>query len=144
MQNTSILVVWNVRDFIFSYYNTEGPHKYKEIQACVWLYLIVIMLVRDPTSIHKYKRVCVCVWERLHLVIVSLRDLTSINKYQRVCVCARASTDGCRRIIATGLNSEAEKMATQREEDAADYLKEHKIMELMDNLTSMLFFYRPG
>ncbi|GAA6215284.1 EF-hand calcium-binding domain-containing protein 10-like [Lates japonicus] len=34
-------------------------------------------------------------------------------------------------------------MATQREHDAADYLKKHKIMELMDNLTSMLFFYRP-
>ncbi|KAG8012331.1 Sorting and assembly machinery component 50-like protein A, partial [Nibea albiflora] len=34
-------------------------------------------------------------------------------------------------------------MATQREQDAADYLKKHKIIELMDNLTSMLFFYRP-
>uniref|UniRef100_A0A671XXN6 Si:dkey-42p14.3 n=1 Tax=Sparus aurata TaxID=8175 RepID=A0A671XXN6_SPAAU len=27
--------------------------------------------------------------------------------------------------------------------DAADYLKKHRIMELMDNLTSMLFFHRP-
>ncbi|XP_036962194.1 EF-hand calcium-binding domain-containing protein 10 [Acanthopagrus latus] len=34
-------------------------------------------------------------------------------------------------------------MATQRERDAADYLKKHRIMELMDNLTSMLFFHRP-
>ncbi|XP_070764223.1 EF-hand calcium-binding domain-containing protein 10 [Enoplosus armatus] len=34
-------------------------------------------------------------------------------------------------------------MATQRQKDASDYLKKHKIMELMDNLTSMLFFYRP-
>ncbi|XP_037623708.1 EF-hand calcium-binding domain-containing protein 10 [Sebastes umbrosus] len=34
-------------------------------------------------------------------------------------------------------------MATQKEQDAADYLKKHKIIELMDNLTSMLFFYRP-
>ncbi|KAM9854830.1 EF-hand calcium-binding domain-containing protein 10 [Aulostomus maculatus] len=34
-------------------------------------------------------------------------------------------------------------MATEREKEAADYLKKHKIMELMDNLTSMLFFYRP-
>ncbi|XP_030587267.1 EF-hand calcium-binding domain-containing protein 10 [Archocentrus centrarchus] len=34
-------------------------------------------------------------------------------------------------------------MATQREEDAAVYLEKHKIIELMDNLTSMLFFYRP-
>ncbi|KAG7523365.1 EF-hand calcium-binding domain-containing 10 [Solea senegalensis] len=34
-------------------------------------------------------------------------------------------------------------MATQREQDAADYLKKHKVIELMDNLTSMLFFYRP-
>ncbi|XP_039989235.1 EF-hand calcium-binding domain-containing protein 10 [Xiphias gladius] len=34
-------------------------------------------------------------------------------------------------------------MATQREEDAADYLKKHKIIELMDYLTSMLFFHRP-
>ncbi|XP_072242449.1 EF-hand calcium-binding domain-containing protein 10 [Leuresthes tenuis] len=34
-------------------------------------------------------------------------------------------------------------MATQREKDAAEYLKKHKIIELMDNLTSMLFFYRP-
>uniref|UniRef100_A0A8C3APD3 Si:dkey-42p14.3 n=1 Tax=Cyclopterus lumpus TaxID=8103 RepID=A0A8C3APD3_CYCLU len=37
-----------------------------------------------------------------------------------------------------------EKMATQREQDAADYLKKHKIPELLENLTSMLFFYRPG
>lgn len=37
-----------------------------------------------------------------------------------------------------------EKMATQREKEAADYLKKHKIVELMENLTSMLFFYRPG
>ncbi|XP_074534425.1 EF-hand calcium-binding domain-containing protein 10 [Halichoeres trimaculatus] len=34
-------------------------------------------------------------------------------------------------------------MATQREKDAADYLQKHQIMELFDNLTSMLFFYRP-
>ncbi|XP_040894801.1 EF-hand calcium-binding domain-containing protein 10 [Toxotes jaculatrix] len=34
-------------------------------------------------------------------------------------------------------------MASQREQEAADYLKKHKIMELMENLTSMLFFYRP-
>uniref|UniRef100_A0A8D3BA03 EFCAB10 C-terminal EF-hand domain-containing protein n=1 Tax=Scophthalmus maximus TaxID=52904 RepID=A0A8D3BA03_SCOMX len=30
-----------------------------------------------------------------------------------------------------------------REQDAADYLKRHQIMELMENLTGMLFFYRP-
>lgn len=41
-------------------------------------------------------------------------------------------------------HDDAEKMATQREKDAADYLKKHKIIELMDNLTGMLFFYRPG
>ncbi|XP_010752132.2 EF-hand calcium-binding domain-containing protein 10 [Larimichthys crocea] len=40
-------------------------------------------------------------------------------------------------------HDDAEKMATQREKDAADYLKKHKIIELMDNLTGMLFFYRP-
>ncbi|XP_034735449.1 EF-hand calcium-binding domain-containing protein 10 [Etheostoma cragini] len=34
-------------------------------------------------------------------------------------------------------------MATQREKDAADYLEKHKIFELMENLTSMLFFHRP-
>ncbi|KAM7002793.1 EF-hand calcium-binding domain-containing protein 10 [Tautogolabrus adspersus] len=34
-------------------------------------------------------------------------------------------------------------MATQREKDAADYLHKHKITELLDNLTSMLFFHRP-
>ncbi|XP_054898590.1 EF-hand calcium-binding domain-containing protein 10 [Poeciliopsis prolifica] len=34
-------------------------------------------------------------------------------------------------------------MATQREQDAAEYLKKHKIVELMDNMTSMLLFYRP-
>ncbi|TNN41794.1 EF-hand calcium-binding domain-containing protein 10 [Liparis tanakae] len=34
-------------------------------------------------------------------------------------------------------------MATQREQDAADYLKKHKIPELLENLTSMLFFHRP-
>uniref|UniRef100_I3KES0 Si:dkey-42p14.3 n=2 Tax=Oreochromis TaxID=8139 RepID=I3KES0_ORENI len=34
-------------------------------------------------------------------------------------------------------------MATRREEDAAVYLEKHKLIELMDNLTSMLFFYRP-
>uniref|UniRef100_A0A3P8ULV3 EF-hand calcium-binding domain-containing protein 10-like n=1 Tax=Cynoglossus semilaevis TaxID=244447 RepID=A0A3P8ULV3_CYNSE len=35
-------------------------------------------------------------------------------------------------------------METQREQDAADYLNKHKILDLMDNLTSMLFFYRPN
>ncbi|KAM3610102.1 uncharacterized protein V6R79_025407 [Siganus canaliculatus] len=35
-------------------------------------------------------------------------------------------------------------MATQRERDAAEYLKKHKILELMENLTSMLFFHQPG
>lgn len=35
-------------------------------------------------------------------------------------------------------------MATQRERDAADYLQEHRIMELLENLSSMMFFYRPG
>lgn len=35
-------------------------------------------------------------------------------------------------------------MATQKEKESSDYLKRHKIIELMDNLTSMLFFYRPG
>lgn len=56
---------------------------------------------------------------------------------KRVCVWAR--------IIATSVNKrEVEKMATQREQDAAEYLKKHKVIELMDNLTSMLFFYRPG
>ncbi|XP_030621210.1 EF-hand calcium-binding domain-containing protein 10 [Chanos chanos] len=34
-------------------------------------------------------------------------------------------------------------MATPREQEAAAYLEKHKIPELMDNLTSMLFFYRP-
>ncbi|XP_032436430.1 EF-hand calcium-binding domain-containing protein 10 [Xiphophorus hellerii] len=34
-------------------------------------------------------------------------------------------------------------MATQREKDATEYLKKHKIVELMDNMTSMLLFYRP-
>lgn len=35
-------------------------------------------------------------------------------------------------------------MATQREEDTAAYVNKHKIAELLDNLTSMLFYYRPG
>ncbi|KAJ7998384.1 hypothetical protein DPEC_G00222140 [Dallia pectoralis] len=30
-----------------------------------------------------------------------------------------------------------------REQETADYLKKHKIIELVDNLTSMLMFYRP-
>ncbi|KAI4825388.1 hypothetical protein KUCAC02_021071 [Chaenocephalus aceratus] len=34
-------------------------------------------------------------------------------------------------------------MATQREEDAAEYLKKHNIIELLDNLSGMLFFHRP-
>ncbi|KAL0967946.1 hypothetical protein UPYG_G00260210 [Umbra pygmaea] len=34
-------------------------------------------------------------------------------------------------------------MATSKEQEAADYLRKHKIIELMGNLTSMLFFYRP-
>nr|XP_043891994.1 EF-hand calcium-binding domain-containing protein 10-like [Solea senegalensis] len=38
---------------------------------------------------------------------------------------------------------DAEMMATQREQDTAEYLEKHKIIELMDNMTSMLFFYRP-
>uniref|UniRef100_A0A673IXT5 Si:dkey-42p14.6 n=1 Tax=Sinocyclocheilus rhinocerous TaxID=307959 RepID=A0A673IXT5_9TELE len=35
-------------------------------------------------------------------------------------------------------------MSSPRELEAAEYLEKHKIIELMDNLTSMLFFYRPG
>ncbi|XP_072529808.1 EF-hand calcium-binding domain-containing protein 10 [Salminus brasiliensis] len=34
-------------------------------------------------------------------------------------------------------------MSTPREREAEQYLSNHKIMELMNNLTSMLFFYRP-
>ncbi|KAF7654145.1 hypothetical protein LDENG_00073410 [Lucifuga dentata] len=34
-------------------------------------------------------------------------------------------------------------MATPREKEAADYLQKHKIVELIENLTSLLFFYRP-
>ncbi|KAK2867336.1 hypothetical protein Q8A67_025453 [Cirrhinus molitorella] len=34
-------------------------------------------------------------------------------------------------------------MSTPREQEAAEYLDKHKIIELTDNLTSMLFFYRP-
>ncbi|XP_036375694.1 EF-hand calcium-binding domain-containing protein 10 [Megalops cyprinoides] len=34
-------------------------------------------------------------------------------------------------------------MATPREKEAAAYLEKHKIPELMDNLTSLLFFHRP-
>lgn len=35
-------------------------------------------------------------------------------------------------------------METQREKDAADYLTKHNVAELLDQLSSMLFFYRPG
>ncbi|KAK3558398.1 hypothetical protein QTP86_018002, partial [Hemibagrus guttatus] len=34
-------------------------------------------------------------------------------------------------------------MSTPREQEAAQYLENHKIVELMNNLTSMLFYYRP-
>ncbi|KAM8974038.1 EF-hand calcium-binding domain-containing protein 10 [Pelodytes ibericus] len=34
-------------------------------------------------------------------------------------------------------------MATGRELDAGDYLRENKVMELMDNLTSLLLYHRP-
>ncbi|XP_054633787.1 EF-hand calcium-binding domain-containing protein 10 [Dunckerocampus dactyliophorus] len=34
-------------------------------------------------------------------------------------------------------------MSTEREKEAAAYLEKHKIFDLMKNLTSMLFFYRP-
>ncbi|MCI4381847.1 hypothetical protein PGIGA_G00256720 [Pangasianodon gigas] len=34
-------------------------------------------------------------------------------------------------------------MSTPREKEAAKYLENHKILELMNNLTSMLFYYRP-
>lgn len=50
-----------------------------------------------------------------------------------------------RGIIATVINSElVAKMSSPRELEAAEYLEKHKIIEFMDNLTSMLFFYRPG
>lgn len=35
-------------------------------------------------------------------------------------------------------------METPGEREASEYLKNHKIVELMNNLTSMLLFYRPG
>ncbi|XP_064417527.1 EF-hand calcium-binding domain-containing protein 10 isoform X2 [Latimeria chalumnae] len=34
-------------------------------------------------------------------------------------------------------------MATEREQDAVHYLQEHKITELMNNLTSLLLYHRP-
>ncbi|XP_029009840.1 EF-hand calcium-binding domain-containing protein 10 [Betta splendens] len=34
-------------------------------------------------------------------------------------------------------------MATQREQDAVAYLEKHGIVALMDNMTSLLLFYRP-
>ncbi|KAL6106329.1 efcab10 [Pungitius sinensis] len=34
-------------------------------------------------------------------------------------------------------------MASQREQDAADYLRKHKLLELMENLSCMLLFHRP-
>ncbi|CAM4734876.1 unnamed protein product [Leuciscus chuanchicus] len=34
-------------------------------------------------------------------------------------------------------------MSLPREHEASEYIEKHKIIELMDNLTSMLFFYRP-
>ncbi|KAM9497020.1 EF-hand calcium-binding domain-containing protein 10 [Clarias gariepinus] len=34
-------------------------------------------------------------------------------------------------------------MSTPREQEAAKYLENHKILELMNNLTNMLFYYRP-
>ncbi|XP_061750499.1 EF-hand calcium-binding domain-containing protein 10 [Nerophis ophidion] len=34
-------------------------------------------------------------------------------------------------------------MATEREKESAAYLEKHKVFDLMKNLTSMLFFYRP-
>ncbi|KAM3870116.1 EF-hand calcium-binding domain-containing protein 10 [Diretmus argenteus] len=34
-------------------------------------------------------------------------------------------------------------MASQREKEATDYLKKHNIIELMNELTTKLFFHRP-
>ncbi|XP_027029021.1 EF-hand calcium-binding domain-containing protein 10 [Tachysurus fulvidraco] len=34
-------------------------------------------------------------------------------------------------------------MSTPREQEAAQYLENHKILELMNNLTSMLIYHRP-
>ena len=31
-----------------------------------------------------------------------------------------------------------------RENEARDYLKKHKVLELLDNLTSQLIYHRPG
>nr|XP_023693870.1 EF-hand calcium-binding domain-containing protein 10-like [Paramormyrops kingsleyae] len=44
-----------------------------------------------------------------------------------------------RRRIATAPNN----MATPREEEAARYLRDHRIDDLLHSLTSMLFFHRP-
>lgn len=43
----------------------------------------------------------------------------------------------------TGHQSVNVKMSSPREREAAEYIKKHEIVDLMDNLTSMLFFYRP-
>ncbi|XP_067236475.1 EF-hand calcium-binding domain-containing protein 10 isoform X2 [Chanodichthys erythropterus] len=51
-----------------------------------------------------------------------------------------------RGITATAINMQTDgepKMSSQREYEAAEYLEKHKLIELMNNLTSMLFFYRP-
>ena len=67
----------------------------------------------------------------------TVRDLTSLHDNRPARYVFAYHSNKCKQ-------SEALKMATQRERDAADYLKKHRIMELMDNLTSMLFFHRPG
>lgn len=35
-------------------------------------------------------------------------------------------------------------MATPRETEAADYLKKHRLLELLEHLGGLLFFHRPG
>lgn len=36
------------------------------------------------------------------------------------------------------------KSGNPREKNALDYMKKHKVVELMDNLTAQLLFSRPG
>jgi hypothetical protein len=42
------------------------------------------------------------------------------------------------------MKSQSDNETQYREDDAAEYLKSHKILELLNNLTAQLVFHKPG
>jgi len=56
----------------------------------------------------------------------------------------RKKTAGPNSVVKTTAKFKTKKNMALKEEQAKEYLKTHRIMELLDNLTAQLIYERPG